>query len=62
MLEDPRAEHKTNPPTKWFIAETDVGVKLKIVYMREADSNTVIIKTAYQPNCEEIRIYNKFAK
>jgi hypothetical protein len=31
LLEDHRPEHKTSPPTYWFIAETDQGRSLKIV-------------------------------
>jgi hypothetical protein len=59
VLYDVREEHRTNPPTKWFIAETDMGVKLKVVYIR-TDSE-VIVKTAYPPNPEEIDIYCKKA-
>lgn len=50
----------TNPVTRWFIAETDLGRKLKVAYMATTDG--VVIKTAYDPNKEEIRIYNKFAQ
>ncbi|MDP2431797.1 MAG: hypothetical protein Q8O33_07180, partial [Pseudomonadota bacterium] len=30
---DMRADHLTNPITRWFIAETDFGRKLKVVFM-----------------------------
>jgi len=60
FLEDMREEHKTDPPTKWFIAETDYGKKLKVVFIQD-QNNDVHIKTAYLANPDEIRIYEKFA-
>ncbi len=60
FLEDLREEHKTNPPSQWFVAETDFGRKLKVVFIQDADGS-ISIKTAYIANPEEIRIYSKFA-
>lgn len=59
FLEDQRAEHATTPPTQWFVAETDMGRVLKVVFVFDGE---VEIKTAYDANVEEIRIYNKFAQ
>lgn len=59
-LEDTREDHKTDPPTLWFVAETDFGRKLKIAFMQDKDGD-IHIKTAYPANEEEIRIYIKFA-
>lgn len=61
LLEDIREDHRTNPPTRWFIAETDYGVKLKIVFI-ERPGKCISIRTAYAPNDEEIRIYDKYGK
>lgn len=58
-LKDVREEHESDPPTLWFIAETDHGRKLKIVFMQEHDGS-ITIKTAYEANEEEVRIYGKF--
>ena len=58
-LEDTREQHKTDPPTKWFIAETCYGRKLKIAFIQK-DANT-IIRTAYDPNKDELRIFNKYS-
>ena len=58
-LVDVREEHKTNPPTQWFIAETDYGRKLKVVFMQMG--NDIHIKSAFEPNNEELRIYKKFS-
>lgn len=61
FLKDTREEHDTDPPTLWFVAETDYGRKLKIAFMHYADKNEYVIKTAYPANETEIRIYNKYA-
>jgi hypothetical protein len=58
-LEDTREQHRTDPPTKWFIAETYYGRKLKIAFIQK-DANT-IIRTAYVPNKDELRIFNKYS-
>ncbi len=58
-LIDTRADNLTNPLTRWFIAETDFGRKLKVAYM--PTTNGIVIKSAYDPNEEEKRIYNKFS-
>lgn len=59
LLEDTREEHKTNPPSQWFIAETDYGRRLKIVFVEREDG--ISLKTAYEPNETEIKIYEKHA-
>ena len=59
-LQDTRTDHQTNPPTLWFIAETNRQRKLKIVFVLELD-NLITLKTAYEPNTIEIDIYNKYA-
>jgi len=60
LLEDTRVDHKTNPPTLWFIAETDHGRLLKIVYI-ELLNGSYEVKTAYKPNDIEVRIYEQYA-
>lgn len=60
FLEDTREEHKTNPKTQWFIAETNFGKKLKIVFIQFPD-NSVRIKSAYPPNQVELYIYTQKA-
>lgn len=57
---DTREEHRTDPVTRWFVAETDRGRRLKIVYMLQPGD--VEIKSAYPANDEVTRIYRKFAQ
>lgn len=64
FLEDTREEHKTNPPTQWFIAETNRFRKLKVVFILEPvlKSHRITIRTTYEPNLTEISIYERHAK
>ncbi len=56
-LIDDRAENRTFPPTQWFIAETDSGRKLKVVYLFDKKLKQFVLKTAYEPNMQEEKIY-----
>lgn len=60
FLEDTRQDHKTEPPTLWFIAETDRRRLLKIVFMKLEDGQYEL-KTAFPPNFNEVKIYEKYA-
>lgn len=57
-LVDTRAKNHSDPLTQWFIAETDFGRRLKVCYIPFPDK--VVIRTAYEPNEEEVRIYMKY--
>jgi hypothetical protein len=58
ILFDDREENKTDPPTQWFVAKTNKNRDLKIVFVRRG--NDIHLKTAYDPNAEEVRIYKKY--
>jgi uncharacterized DUF497 family protein len=60
FLEDIREEHLTDPPSKWFVAETDYGRKLKVVFIQTANGD-IHIKTAYLANAMERQIYDTHA-
>lgn len=60
-LFDTRAAHITDPLTRWFIAETDYGVNLKVCYIFDPNTKIVDIKTAFPPNDVELAIYKKHA-
>lgn len=57
---DDRAEHETDPPTQWFIAETDKRRRLKVVYVEYPDFFG--IKSAYEANATWIKIYEEACK
>jgi hypothetical protein len=54
-LIDKREEHVTDPPTRWFVAETDVGRLLKVIFMQTNEG--IVFKSAYEPSEAVIRIY-----
>jgi len=58
LLVDNRALTKTNPPTLWFIAETNKGRALKIVYIQKILE--VHLKSAFEPNDVELAIYRQY--
>lgn len=57
---DTRAHHRTNPPTRWFVSETDHARRLKIMYVLLA-SGDVEIKSAYEATDDVTRIFRKYA-
>jgi len=57
FLTDTRAKNLSNPVTRWFIAETDFGRKLKICFVPLGDA--IAIRTAYDPNAIELGIYTE---
>lgn len=58
LLVDNRVLTRTNPPTLWFVACTNKGRALKVVYIQRGE--TIDLKTAYDPNEEESRIYKRY--
>lgn len=58
FLYDSREEHRTTPPTEWFIAETNAGRRLKVVFIQK--DRRIVVKTAYEPTPEEERIYASY--
>ena len=57
LLTDNRELRRTNPPTLWFIARTNMGRLLKIVYIQKGSE--IHLKSAFEPNAIEISIYAK---
>ncbi len=58
LLIDTRERHKTDPPTQWFVAQTNCNRYLKIVFIQE--NGSVYLKSAFDPNQDEMRIYLKY--
>ncbi len=56
---DEREDHASDPPTYWFIAETNRGRRLKIVYI-ERDDN-IYLRTAYPPDGIEVELFADMA-
>lgn len=60
FLIDAREQHRRNPPTLWFLAETRKRRLLKIVFQMRKGIFRII--TAYEPNPAEIHIYENKGK
>lgn len=58
LLADSREDHKTDPPTLWFIAATNQQRLLKVVFVQRG--RDVFLKSAFEPAAEELRIYRKY--
>ena len=56
---DTREEHRTNPPTLWFIASTDADRRLKVVFQCYSKTEYVI-KSTFEPNAEEEKLYQMY--
>ena len=57
-LQDTREDHASDPPTQWFISETDFAKKLKVIFvLKDGD---IFLRSAYPPNADELRIYAKY--
>ncbi|MDO3521828.1 ADP-ribosyl-(dinitrogen reductase) hydrolase [Ralstonia pseudosolanacearum] len=59
-LVDDREDHRTDPPTLWFVAETDRGRVLKIIFMH-VDGN-VVLKSAFDASPAVQGIYDRLGK
>lgn len=59
-LEDTREEHKTEPPSLWFVAPTNCDRILKVIFVF-SDGN-IYIKSAFEANDRAIQIYAKYGK
>lgn len=59
-LQDTRENHRTDPPTLWFVAPTNAGrvLKLMLVYR----DGSVYLKSAYDATPEIQLLYERFAK
>jgi hypothetical protein len=58
-LEDTRESHKTNPPTYWFVEQTDKGRHLFVAFM--FIDGQVVLKTAFDATPERQNLYRKLA-
>ena len=64
-LRDLREDHQTDPPTWWFVSETNRRRKLKVVFIArkvetaDGPRTQVEIKTAYPPDLQDIELYER---
>jgi len=64
FLIDDNENHRTDPQTKWFIAETDYGRKLRVYFVPRTNKDggtDFYLKTALVPKQHHIDTYNEKA-
>jgi len=59
LLLDNREKHRTDPPTRWFIAPTNRGRLLKVCYVPDGN---YFLRTCFEPDETELAIYRKHGK
>ena len=65
-LRDTREEHQTDPPTYWFIAETNRCRKLKVCFMAvkvetaDGTKTRIDIKTAFAPDLGDLECWERY--
>ena len=59
-LTDDREEHASDPATLWFVAETDSGRRLKVMFI--ARDGHIYLRSAYDATADVARIYVKYSK
>ena len=59
-IEETREEHKTKPPTYWFIAPTSDGRLLKVCFIPRYDLKFLTLKTAFDAEEKEINAYEDY--
>lgn len=60
VLVDDLEDHETDPPSLFFIAYTNAGRRLKVVYIQKGPK--VIIKTCFEPTEAMVRVYHHLVK
>jgi len=56
-LIDDREKNRTHPPTVWALAWTDLGRLLKLVVIPHRARGIAVLRTAYEPDEDEVRLY-----
>ena len=56
-LEDDREDHRTDPPTFWFVAPTNNERLLKVIFVFL--NGNVYIKSAYEPSETVAKLYEQ---
>ncbi len=56
-LEDDREEHRTDPPTLWFVAPTNQNRLLKIIFV--FSNGNIYIKSAYDAKQHIVDLYEE---
>jgi len=56
-LIDDRERNRTQPPTVWELAWTDLGRLLKLVVIPHRKKGIAVLRTAFEPDEDEVKLY-----
>lgn len=59
LAKEIRVRHSDDEQRWWFISTTDVGRELKVVFFKDHNDGIPVIVTAYEPDDEEVKLYEK---
>ena len=62
LAKEMRAKNQGAEDRFWFISPTDKGRELKVVFFIDIDENVPVIITAYEPNNDEVKLYEKIER
>ena len=61
-VKEVRKEHRTRPPTYWFVSLSCEGRPIKVAFIPIHESRTLVLKTAYPAEPWEVEEYENFAR
>lgn len=62
LAKEVRAQNQGDEDRFWFIETLDKGRELKVVFFMDPDENVPGIITAYEPNDDEVNLYEKIQR
>ena len=62
LAKEIRPKHQGTEDRFWFISATNEGRELKVVFFVESEEKMPVIITAYEPNEDEVKLYEKIER
>ena len=62
LAKEVRPHNQGHEDRLWFISTTDKGRELKVVFFIDVDENAPVVITAYEPNDDEVNLYEKIQR
>ena len=62
LAKETRPQNQGTEDRRWFISTTDEGRELKVVFFIDVDENAPVVITAYEPNDDEVNLYEKIQR
>jgi len=62
LAKEVRQQNQGSEDRFWFISSTDIGRELKIIFCIDPDENIPVLITAYEPDDNEVKLYEKLQR